>query len=62
AAQPNGDKSPRHRTSVSLKNLFESIAVVLRQLVTRQTTTQFIGKNGTTLLTLLDPDQDPRRN
>jgi hypothetical protein len=41
-------------------DLLQSIASPMRQLVTRQTTTQFIGKNGTTLSTLLDPDQDPK--
>jgi len=41
-------------------DLLQGIATVMRQLVTRQTTTQFIGKNGTTLSTLLDPDQDPK--
>jgi hypothetical protein len=41
-------------------DLLQGFAEVVRQLVTRQTTTQFIGKNGTTLSTLLDPDQDPK--
>lgn len=31
----------------------------MRQPVTRQKTTPSIGKNATTLSTLLDPDQDP---
>jgi hypothetical protein len=32
----------------------------MRQLVTRQKTTRFIHGNGTTLSTLIDPDQNPQ--
>jgi len=43
----------------ALGHLLQSVIRAMRQLVTRQTTTRFFVANGTTLSTLLDPDQDP---
>jgi hypothetical protein len=59
AAQPSGSKLTCHKGFGRSWNVFQSIAQAMRQLVTRQTTTPFFVVNGTTLLTLLDPDQDP---
>jgi hypothetical protein len=46
------------QTSISLT---QQISTAMRQLVTRQTATQFIPEIGTTLSTLLDPDQRPAK-
>ena len=56
--RPSG-MNPLPTGRAALGHVFQSVAQALRQLVTRQTTTPFFVGNGTTLLTLLDPDQDP---
>ena len=56
--RPSG-MNPLATGRAALGDVFQSVTQALRQLVTRQTTTPFFVGNGTTLLTLLDPDQDP---
>jgi hypothetical protein len=60
ASQPDGDEPPHHIDVVLSKNLFQAISPTLRQLVTRQKTTRVLPGNGTTLSTLIDPDQNPQ--
>jgi hypothetical protein len=40
--------------------MLRRMSKAMRQLVTRQKTTRFIPGNGTTLSTLIDPDQNPQ--
>ena len=42
-------------------NVFQLVTKAMRQLVTRQKTTRFIPEIGTTLSTLIDPDQNPQK-
>jgi hypothetical protein len=42
-------------------NVFQRISSVMRQPVTRQKTTPSIARNTTTLLAMLDPDQEALR-
>jgi len=42
-------------------NVFQLVTKAMRQLVTRQKTTRFIPEIGTTLSTLIDPDQSPQK-
>jgi hypothetical protein len=41
--------------------VLQQITKAVRQLVTRQKTTRVIPENGTTLSTLIDPDQNPQK-
>jgi hypothetical protein len=45
-----------------LGHSFQSVSEAVRQLVTRQKTTRVNLANGTTLSSLLDPDQNPQKD
>ncbi|WP_405046807.1 hypothetical protein [Pseudomonas sp. 3296] len=54
--------TPLRKQARSHREMCLPVTIAMRQLVTRQKTTRFIPGNGTTLSTLIDPDQNPTRN